>query len=178
MVPLCWFVLIHISSVTYSRVCCFHIQQADSEPHVQLIWSPADTFGRGSEESPAPRIQLLQQVSTSVREGTPILNLTHFAVNVATSRAELRTAVVDLVDVGDAPCASDPTGWQRSVAVHGVLPQSLAASSGGMTHMQVRTPRPPSRVTDDEYAECARALSRHDYYTPTRCSAGECGQAV
>lgn len=94
-------------------------------------------------------LRLLQAVSCSVREGSPVLVLAHVAVNASRQYAEIRSAVLDLVDVADTAITLPDGSALRAVAVHGVAPRQLAA---GHPNMQQLSVRPHPAVHAVEYA--------------------------
>jgi hypothetical protein len=116
----------------------------DTACSTQLVWAARGTMSNprasavpNSRHVPASK-RVLQLAATTQREGTPIIQLAHFAVDAASSEAEIRSAVIDLVDLSEVPRADDPALWQRTLALHAVSLWPLAASTGGMTHFEVR----------------------------------------
>lgn len=87
-------------------------------------------------------LRLLQAVSCSVREGSPVLAVAHVAVNAGSHYAEVRPAVLDLVDVADTAITLPDGSALRAVAVHDVAPQQLAAGHPNIQHISVRRIRP------------------------------------
>lgn len=106
---------------------------------MQMEWADrARLAGAASERA---GLHLLQAVSCSVREGSPVLVLAHVAVSEGRHYAEIRPAVLDLVDVADTAITLPDGAALRAVAVHDVAPQQLAAGHPNMQQLAVR-PRP------------------------------------
>ena len=107
-------------------------------PRVQLTWPPSD--------APPGELRLLQSATCGMREGTPILHVAHLLLDAACGAAHVRSAVVDLVDVGDADDSGGGGGGgggaARVLGVHAAPPQPLAAASEELLELRVRPPPP------------------------------------
>eukprot|EP00892_Ulva_mutabilis_P007076 jgi/Ulvmu1/4740/UM020_0024.1 len=92
-------------------------------------------------------MRLLQAVTCSMREGSPVLVLAHVAVSAARQYAEVRPAVLDLVDVADTAITLPDGSALRAVAVHDVAPQQLAAAHPNMQQLAAHPHMPLAAST-------------------------------
>lgn len=99
-------------------------------------------------------VRLLQAVSCAMREGSPVLAVAHVAVNACSHYAEVRPAVLDLVDVTDTAITLPDGSALRAMAVHDVAPQQLAAGHPNTQQLSVR-PTPICTASNNVQAACA-----------------------
>jgi hypothetical protein len=108
---------------------------------VQLEWMDRRRLFQGSPEAvpqSSRRGKLSQLVSAHMHEGSPVLLLAHIAVNAALGYAEIRPALIDLVDVTDLGLLQPDGTPLRAVALHDVAPQQLATAIPCMAQLVVR----------------------------------------
>jgi hypothetical protein len=133
---------------------------------VQLSWRRPAELAAGPKQDAACGPRSLQCASAAVREGTPVLTLAHAASSPGTGYMELRSAVVDLVDVatgGDADRAP-----LRLLTLHDVQTLPVAGASPAIDRLVVRVlASHPCQINSDD---CTRAERRDQPVCMPTCS--------